>query len=306
MAGADIDMEGTVEQTGGLEDETLDDATVPATQDNMGGDEDEEQNNEQQDAEEADDHDNEDEKPKPNPQTHFLSYLKSPIVHLTIGSGSSATTISAHRAMLTQSPYFASRLNEPTSSTTTNLPDEDLDAMACFLQYQYTGEYFPRRLPNQPDGLEHDPSYPSIDTTGAQLLKHARVYTLAEKLGLPDLKTLAHSKIHRINGTAIGEIAYARYVYGHTGSDDITIRRPVAAFWATRSHVLRHEAEREFKDMCLEFPRFGFDVLTLVLDSREKRQREREKDTDEQAAALTGTPGTQGKGRKRLRPSVNV
>lgn len=188
MAGADIDMEGTVEQTGGLEDETLDDATVPATQDNIGGDEDEEQNNEQQDAEEADDHDNEDEKPKPNPQTHFLSYLKSPIVHLTIGSGSSATTISAHRAMLTQSPYFASRLNEPTSSTTTNLPDEDLDAMACFLQYQYTGEYFPRRLPNQPDGLEHDPSHPSIDTTGAQLLKHARVYTLAEKLGLPNLQ----------------------------------------------------------------------------------------------------------------------
>ena len=135
-----------------------------------------------------------------------------------------------------------------------------------------------------------------MDDTGSQLLKHARVYTLAEKLGLPELKTLAHSKIHRINSTAVGEIAYARYVYANTPADDVTIRKPVAAFWATRSHVLRHEAEAEFKAMCLEYPQFGFDVLSLVLDQREKRAREREED---------GTPGG-SKGRKRMRPSVNV
>ena len=111
------------------------------------------------------------------PQSHFLSLLRSPIVHLTIGTGDSATTISAHRAILTQSPWFAARL-DTVSDEPLAMPSDDLDAMGCFLQYQYTGEYFPRRLSSSPDGLEHDPSAPAIDTTGAQLLKHARVYNI--------------------------------------------------------------------------------------------------------------------------------
>jgi hypothetical protein len=234
-----------------------------------------------------------------NPQTVFLDYLRSPIVKLVIGSGDEETTISAHQAILEQSPFFVDKLATlAPNNLSIGFRDESLDAFGCFLQYQYTGEYFPRRLASVPDGLEPDPSLPPVDDTGRQLLKHARVYTLAEKLGLPDLKTLAHSKIHRINSTAVGEIAYARYVYANTPADDNTIRKPVAAFWATRSHVLRHEAEAEFKAMCLEHPQFGFDVLSLVLDQREKRQREREREED-------GTPGG-SKGRKRMRPSVNV
>ena len=115
---------------------------------------------------------------------------------------------------------------------------------------------------------------------------------MAGKFGLPELKTLAHSKIHRINSSAKGEIAYARYVYGHTPSEDTTIRKPVAAFWATRSHVLRHEAEQEFKEMCIQYPQFGFDVLTLVLDQREKRVAKEED---------ISTPGkTPGRKRQRL------
>jgi len=35
---------------------------------------------------------------------------------------------------------------------------------------------------------------PDLDQTGDQLLKHARVYTLADKFGMDKLKTLAHSK----------------------------------------------------------------------------------------------------------------
>lgn len=143
------------------------------------------------------------------------------------------------------------------------------------MQFQYTGDYFPRRLQTPGGGLEHDPTAPDVDDTGDQLLKHARVYTLAEKLGVPALKTLAHSKIHRISSTARGEIAYARYVYANTSADDVVIRKPIAAFWATRSHVLRHEAEMEFRTMCLEFPQFGFDVLSLVLDQKEKRSQDK-------------------------------
>lgn len=229
-----------------------------------------------------------------NPQTVFLEYLKSPIVQLIVGTGDEETTLTAHKAILEKSPFFVEQVSD--DNLVVELPDESLDAIGCFLQYQYTGEYFPKKLPNVPDALETDPSIPAVDDTGAQLLRHARVYTLAQKLGLPELKTLAHSKIHRINSTAVGEIAYARFVYGNTPADDYIIRKPVAAFWATRSHVLRHEAESEFKSMCLEYPQFGFDVLSLVLDQREKRQRDREEDS---------TPGG-GKGRKRMRPSINI
>ncbi len=139
----------------------------------------------------------------------------------------------------------------------------------------YTNEYFPRRLSGD-KGLEVDPTLPAQDESGEQLLKHARVYTLASKLGISELKALAMSKIHLVGSTAKGEIAYARYVYQHTSPDDAGIRKPVARFWSLRSHVLRHEAEEEFRSMCLEFPQFGFDVLSLVLDAREKGKGERE------------------------------
>jgi hypothetical protein len=78
------------------------------------------------------------------------------------------------------------------------------------------------------------------------------------------LKNLAASKIHRVSSTAKGEIAYARYVYQYTPKDDTTIRAPIANFWAMRSHTLRAEAEEEFKSLCLEFPQFGYDVLSKL------------------------------------------
>ena len=63
------------------------------------------------------------------------------------------------------------------------LADDELDAVSCFLEYLYTGEYFPRKTPS--GTLEPDKSSPAIDDTGDQLLKHAKVYTLAEKLSVP-------------------------------------------------------------------------------------------------------------------------
>lgn len=124
--------------------------------------------------------------------------------------------------------------------------------------------------------MQSDPTQTAIDDTGVQLLKHARVYTLAGKLGIDHLKTLSHSKIHLVTSTAIAEIAYARYVYSNTSRSDLTIRKPVASFWGQRSHVLRHETEGSFKAMCLEYPEFAFDVLSFVLDVEEKREKRRE------------------------------
>lgn len=141
------------------------------------------------------------------------------------------------------------------------LAGEELDAVGCFLEFLYTGDYFPKKLPGQRI-LEADPSIPAVDETGEQLLKHARVYSLAEKFGVEKLRSLASSKIHCVNSTAKGEIAYARYIYQFTSKEDTTVRAPVANFWATRSHTLRAEAEEEFCSLCLEFPQFGYDVLS--------------------------------------------
>jgi hypothetical protein len=214
----------------------------------------------------------------------YLLYLKSPVITLLVGHGEDQALLTAHQALLTQSPWFAEvcakfsnevsvRAPPPAMNSEANsypqerridLIDEDLDAMGCFLEYLYTGDYFPRRVGGTRN-LERDASVPEVDETGDQLLKHARVYTLAETFSLPGLKSLASSKIHCVNSTAQGEIAYARYIYANTQKEDAAIRGPVMNFWATRSHTLRAEAEDEFRQMCLEFPQFGYDVLSKLI-----------------------------------------
>lgn len=166
------------------------------------------------------------------------------------------------------------------------LPDENVEAFGCFLQFQYTRDYTVTQA-EAPSGSQD--SEAATDSSGEQLLRHARIYTLAEKLGLPALKSLAHTKIHRVNGTPSGELAYARYVYTHTPADDTTIRKPVASYWASRSHVLRHEVKDEWKKLCFEVPEFSYDVLTLVLDRKEK------------ASQSEADSSAKGSARKRLR-----
>ncbi|KAI4148720.1 MAG: hypothetical protein LQ341_001495, partial [Variospora aurantia] len=119
---------------------------------------------------------------KPAPRLTFVDYLKSPMIELLIGSGDSQTLLMAHKALLTKSPFFMEQFSS-SGNTRIELVDDDVDAISCFLEYLYTGEYFPHKLSN--GSLESDPSVPKIDDNGAQLLKHAKVYTLAEKLGMP-------------------------------------------------------------------------------------------------------------------------
>ncbi|CAL3971017.1 hypothetical protein PZA11_007389 [Diplocarpon coronariae] len=208
-------------------------------------------------------------------RTTYVDYLKSPVIGLLVGQGDEQALLTAHQALLTRSPWFAdacAKFSDDISERRIDLIDEDLDAVGCFLEYLYTGDYFPRKIAGSRE-LERDPATPEVDETGDQLLKHGRVYTLAVTLGLPALKSLASSKIHCVNSTAMGEIAYAKFVYAHTDKDDSAIRAPVANFWATRSHTLRAEAEDEFRSICLEFPQFGYDVLTRVLDEKLKREK---------------------------------
>lgn len=116
----------------------------------------------------------------------FSEYLKSPIVSLHIGAKDARHSLSAHRALLDRSPYFAGRLAQGQTSFTHE--ELELDQVACFLEWLYTGDYFPRISFDgdaQAGLLEVDPSLPAVDVTGEQILKHAKVYTLAEKFGLP-------------------------------------------------------------------------------------------------------------------------
>ncbi|KAH6654296.1 hypothetical protein BKA67DRAFT_274554 [Truncatella angustata] len=212
--------------------------------------------------------------PEAEKRPEFIDYLKSPVVTLLVGNSGIETILTAHQALLLQSPYFVeacAAFSNDGSPRQIKLENEEIDAVGSFLEYLYTGDYFPKKIPGTRQ-LETDPSLPSVDESGNQLLKHARVYTLADRFGVSKLKGLATSKIHCVNSTAKGEIQYARYVYAYTSTEDASIRAPVANFWATRSHTLRAEAEEEFRGLCLEYPQFGYDVLTRVLDEKLKRE----------------------------------
>lgn len=164
---------------------------------------------------------------------NHLSYLSSPIVIITVGT----STLTAHLALLQRSPYFTFPSHSTSPLTVDGLVGEDIEAVGSFLQYLYTDEYTPRLISGSRPGelVLEGIQETEIDNDGSHLLKHARVYTLAEKLGIEELKTLAHSKIHRISSTAKGELEYARFVYANTPKDDRTIRSPIASFWAHRS-----------------------------------------------------------------------
>ncbi|XP_014553047.1 hypothetical protein COCVIDRAFT_19005 [Bipolaris victoriae FI3] len=229
----------------------------------------------------------------------FSDLIKSPIVEVVVGSGETRTTYSAHEAVLLKSPEFGKHVEKFAAGGPRQivLSDCDIDAMGSVIEYLYTGEYFPKKTSSARDAsLEKDPRQPEIDHEGVGLLVHARIYTLADRLQLPELKSLAHSKIHRTASTAKGELAYARYVYKESDPEDTTIRKPVAAFWATRSFSLRRDAEPEFKAMCLEFPQFSYDVLQLVLDQREKKKSG--EDTPGRSSGPSVVPGST---RKRAR-----
>ena len=88
---------------------------------------------------------------------------------------------------------------------------KSLDMMGCVLEYLYTREYYLQKIVGH-WRLAHNPTLPKVDETGKQLLKHTRIYILADKLGMGILKMFAHSKIHCVNPNTKGEIAYTRYM----------------------------------------------------------------------------------------------
>ncbi|KAJ6103248.1 hypothetical protein N7486_005675 [Penicillium sp. IBT 16267x] len=202
---------------------------------------------------------------KKNTDLRFLDFLTSPIVEIIVGQGENETVLTAHQSLLLESPLLSGFVSKFQTSGPRRipLPTENVEAFGCFLQFQYTRDYTVTQTETTGPSNET-----SADDSG--LLSHARIYKLADDLGLPTLMTLAHKKIHKLNCTPGGELAYARYVYTHAKRDDATIRRPIASYWASRGHILRHDLEDQFKKLCIEVPEFAFDVLTIVMDRNEK------------------------------------
>ena len=48
----------------------------------------------------------------PEPRTSFITYLMSPVVTLIVGSAGEESILTAHQALLVQSPYFAATCAE--------------------------------------------------------------------------------------------------------------------------------------------------------------------------------------------------
>ncbi|OQE13891.1 hypothetical protein PENFLA_c042G01950 [Penicillium flavigenum] len=201
---------------------------------------------------------------KKNASFNFLDFLTSPIVEIIVGKGDDETVMTAHQSLLMEAPLLAEFVNnfDASGPRCITLPEEDVDAFGCFLQFQYTRDYTVIRT--------ETPGETADDKSGDELLRHARIYTLAEKLGLPNLQRIAHAKIHKVQSSPNAELSYARYVYTHTPAADTTIRKPVANYWANQSHVLRQEVGDDFKKLCIEVPEFSFDVLTIILDRKLK------------------------------------
>ncbi|KAJ5170664.1 uncharacterized protein N7500_003447 [Penicillium coprophilum] len=196
--------------------------------------------------------------------TTIRSFLTSPIVEIIVGKGDKETVMTAHQSLLMEAPLLTEfvRTFEASGPRRISLPEEDVDAFSCFLQFQYTRDYTVVQM--------ETPTETAEDKSGDELLRHARIYTLAEKLGLPTLQRIAHGKIHKVKSSPHAELSYARYVYTHTPTTDTTIRKPVATYWANQSHLLRQEVGDDFKKLCIEVPEFSFDVLTIILDRKLK------------------------------------
>ncbi|KAG2162684.1 hypothetical protein VTO58DRAFT_105812 [Aureobasidium pullulans] len=75
----------------------------------------------------------------------FLDYLKSPIVELSVGTGEDITILHAHQLQLEKSPYLEEKISALAEGENRriDLPDEDLLATACFLEFLYKADYFP-------------------------------------------------------------------------------------------------------------------------------------------------------------------
>ncbi|KAJ5117050.1 hypothetical protein N7526_011159 [Penicillium atrosanguineum] len=137
-------------------------------------------------------------------QFYALHFLTSPIVEIIAGE----TVLKVHRNFILDSPLRQKRFWDAKFVI--------CGAFTCEQERRSSWMLF--AVPVHPR-LHRTASRDSVGRNrfdGRQLRRYARIYTLAEKLGLPALKCLAHTKIHGLKGTPSDELVYARCIYTYT------------------------------------------------------------------------------------------
>ncbi|KFY03940.1 hypothetical protein V490_00042 [Pseudogymnoascus sp. VKM F-3557] len=178
---------------------------------------------------------------------------------VTLLIGESKTTFPAHRLVLgIRSPYFDDALQSKFKEAVTNefIFDKDSPhALWRVLQYIYTGDYA-------------DDSSQSLSSEGddVELLRHPRVYALADMFRMEDLKTLACKKFelqlqqHWISDTFVDCI---REVYMTSRVSDATRKAVVRTVFLHKELVNK----QPFQDLIREVGDFAADLVSVLATS---------------------------------------
>ncbi|KAF5006209.1 hypothetical protein FDECE_7368 [Fusarium decemcellulare] len=191
--------------------------------------------------------------------------------HLTIKCGDKQHRV--HKALVcTRSPFFAKACSGPFKESQTNvinLVDDDPEAVDAMISYLYYGSY-PKVDPEVPrPRVSESRGYWSADTFGedtiglqAQYLPlHAKVYALAEKYHIPDLKALAALNFSYVSQRKArsSEFAQASHIaYNSTIDNDMGLRNLVLEAMYSNPECLDSET---FKSVLRENPDMTYDFV---------------------------------------------
>ncbi|KAI5841035.1 hypothetical protein DFP73DRAFT_556623 [Morchella snyderi] len=150
----------------------------------------------------------------------YQRHFQTSMVKVTVGG---TQTFYAHEGILSKSDFFQKALNGGFKEASTRevlLPEDDPEIFSSVLEYLYSEEYAPRLkltkvVKNSYDYNHslHDSSFqalpciygskPKNEDIALAALRHAKIYCLADKLGLKHLQTLVITKL-KLSGPLLG------------------------------------------------------------------------------------------------------
>lgn len=131
--------------------------------------------------------------------------FQSPVVKVTVGPQPGARTFFAHQGILSKSIFFDRALNGNFRESQTHevdLPEDCPEAFSSVLEFLYSEEYSPRleMVFSPPRGtkvkgiLGYEKSEQPRQLCAAAM-RHAKIYCLADKLGMVNLQKLVLEKL---------------------------------------------------------------------------------------------------------------
>ena len=195
--------------------------------------------------------------------------------------GPDKTEFQAHEAVLRRSPFFSSAFDSsfngpssPHSPRIVELPEEDPDIFAAVLQFLYQDDFFPRLL-RHPASQKPELEYRDPDAANrvGPMMKLARIYFAADRIGLQGLMRLAARKVRKLMPvSAKSYLMFARFVYENT-SDTDDILRPYAISYVNEYLLYFVEDEEDvLKEAVLEGGAFAWDLMQELIKHRKKTE----------------------------------